>query len=226
MSAYDVLIKRGVTRLCHFTSLKNLTHILESDKGILASNSIRQDTKTVIDNNRYDGELDHICCTIQYPNSWFLKKAVDRNTDIIFKDWVVLYINLSILKSRSAKFCPCNASKDNGKYINCKIDNIDEIFKQSVPTFPYQRSSNMLSSCPTDGQAEVLIYKDIPRNYIIGIAVGNNDVGERVYGMIRCCGINQMPIYLAPDVLSTAWSNIIKSGKEPHETECIFSRKE
>ena len=89
MSAYDILSSRGVTRLCHFTKLQSFTHIITSPEGILSSDSIRQDTKNVLDSARYDGELDHICCSIQYPNSWFLNKAIERNSDQIFKDFIV-----------------------------------------------------------------------------------------------------------------------------------------
>jgi len=68
MSAYDILTARGVNRLCHFTKFQNLTHIILSETGILASNSIRQDTKNVTDKERFDGELDYVCCAVQYPN--------------------------------------------------------------------------------------------------------------------------------------------------------------
>lgn len=78
-------------KICHFTKFQGLTHIIPSADGILASSSIRQDTKNVTDTARYDGELDYVCCSIQYPNSWFLKKAIQNNTDKIFKEWVVLY---------------------------------------------------------------------------------------------------------------------------------------
>lgn len=67
MSAYDILAARGFTRLCHFTKLQSLTHIITSENGILASSSIRQDTKNVNDTARYDGELNFVCCSVQYP---------------------------------------------------------------------------------------------------------------------------------------------------------------
>ncbi|MCM1145466.1 MAG: DUF4433 domain-containing protein, partial [Lachnoclostridium sp.] len=111
MGALDILKSRGVSRLCHFTKLQNLTHILSSESGILASNSIRSDIKNVTDEERYDNELNYICCSVEYPNSWFLKKAIENNRDQIFRDWVVLYIDLDILAYKKAKFCPCNASK-------------------------------------------------------------------------------------------------------------------
>ena len=226
MSAYDVLVARGVTRLCHFTKLQSLTHIITSENGILASKSIRQDTKNVNDTARYDGELDHVCCTIQYPNSWFLKRAIQDNHDKIFSDWVVLYINLTILKHKIAKFCPCNASRSKGAYIEGNMDYIDSIFANSVSTFRFPRSTRMLSSCPTDGQAEILIKDSIPREYIIGIAVGNKDVARRVYAMLKIYGLEHIPIYIAPDVLTPNWSNMIKNGHQPDEVQCDWPEED
>jgi hypothetical protein len=219
MSAYDVLKTRGVTRLCHFTKFQSLTHIITSAEGILASSSIRQDTKNVNDTARYDGELDSVCCSVQYPNSWFLNAAMQNNPDQIFKDWVVLYVDLSILKYKNAKFCPCNASKSSGAYINGNMDNIDSIFATYIHISRYQRSPKMLSCCPTDGQAEILIEDSIPREYINGIAVGDEDVANRVYTMLKIYGMVHIPLYVAPDVLTTKWSNMIKNGLHPEEIQ-------
>lgn len=226
MSVYNILAARGVTRLCHFTKFQSLTHIASSAEGILASSSIRQDTKNVIDTARYDGELDCVCCSVQYPNSWFMKKAMQNNLDKIFKDWVVIYIDLSILKDKSAKFCPCNASKDSGAHIQDKMSAVESIFAVSVPTFDYTRSSKMLPCCPTNGQAEILIKDNIPREYIIGIAVGNEDVAKRVYAMLKMYGFKHIPIYISPDVMTPAWSNIIKNGYQPVETLCHWPEEE
>lgn len=225
MSAYDVLIARGVTRLCHFTKLQSLTHIITSANGVLASSSIRQDTKNVNDIARYDGELNFVCCSVQYPNSWFLKRAMQINPDKIFKDWVVLYVDLSILKYKNAKFCPCNASKSRGAYIDENMDNIDSIFATSVSTFTYPRSPKMLSSCPTDGQAEILIEDSIPRDYINGIAVGNEDVAKRVYAILKMYSMGHITLYIAPDVLTPNWSNMIKNCCRPDETQCDWSEE-
>lgn len=217
MSAYDILIKRGVTRLCHFTKLQKLTHIITSSEGILSSSSICQDTKDVNDINRYDGELNYVCCSVQYPNSWFLSNIIQRDSDRIFNDWVVIYIDLNILNDKNAKFSPCNASKSNGKYINSNMDNIDCIFNNNVPTFTYPRSANMPSCCPTDGQAEILIENNIPQKYIIGIAVGNEDIAKRVYAILKMYKLYYIRLYIAPDILTKKWSNMIKKGISPQE---------
>jgi len=226
MSAFEVLASRNVTRLCHFTKLQSLTHIVASADGILSSSSIRQDTKNVIDKSRYDGELDYVCCSVQYPNSWFMKKAIQDNTDKIFSDWVVLYVDLSILKYSIAKFCPCNASKKSGAYIEDNMSNVELIFAHSVPTFEYPRSSRMLTCCPTDGQAEILIKDSIPREFINGIAVGNHDVARRVYAMMKMYNIEYTPIYIAPDVMTPNWSGMIKNGNRPIETPYDWAEEE
>lgn len=217
MSAFDILKARGVTRLCHFTKFQSLTHILSSPNGVSASSSIRSDTKNVTDSERYDGELDYVCCSVEYPNSWFLRRAIQSNIDQIFKDWVVLYIDLGILILRSAKFCPCNASKGRGAYIDSRMENIDSIFARQMSNFGYPRTANMLACCPTDGQAEILIKDNIPRNCIIGMAVGNEDVAKRIYAMLITLNVEQIPIYIAPDVLTPNWSSIIKQGRRPEE---------
>ena len=226
MSAYDILTRRGVTRLCHFTKLQNLTHIITCADGILASSSIRQDTKNVNDTARYDGELDFVCCSVQYPNSWFLHKAMQNYPDKIFSEWVVLYIHLNILEYKNTKFCPCNASRANGAYISKNMDNIDSIFASTVSTFAYPKTSKMLSCCPTDGQAEILIENNIPRKYIQAIAVGNEDVAGRVYSILKINNQKHISIYIAPDILTAKWSHMIKKGCSPNEIRCEWSEED
>lgn len=226
MSGYDELTARGVTRLCHFTKLQNLTHIFASTDGIVASNAIQQDTKHVNDSARYDGEADHVCCTVEYPNSWFLGKAIQSNSDTVFREWVVLCIGLDVLLHRSAKFCGCNASRARGQYIKADMSQVGDIFALNVPPFPHPRSPKMLPCCPTDGQAEILIKNNIPRQYITKIIVGNYDVAKSIYAMLKFYELPQIPIYIAPDVLSPSWSNMIKQGRRPLEAECSWHEEE
>ncbi len=217
MGAHNFLKDRGVTRLCHFTKLQMLTHILSPNEGILASDSIRSDVKTVTDCDRYDGELQYVCCSIEYPNSWFLRQAQQRDTDQVFRDWVVLYIDLGILDYRDAKFCACNAGKSRGRYIFSDLNRLGTLY--SSPTvLGRQRNPKMIKCCPTDDQAEVLIKDSVPRSYIYGIAVGNNDVGARVAAILTTFSIPDKRIFVAPDVLNTNWSNIVRNGGRPKET--------
>lgn len=230
MSGYEILKSRGVSRLCHFTKLQNLTHILSTENGIIASGSIQQDTKNVNDIARYDGELDHVCCTIEYPNSWFLNYAMKSNDDRIFRDWIVLCIDLDVLLVRSAKFCECNASTAHGQFIKEDFEKIDQIFADKVASFLYSRTPQMLPCCPTNGQAEILIRDNIPLRYVSKIIVGNGDVAKQVYAIQKVFkklyGISNIPVYVAPAVLSTSWSNMIKQGTRPQEQLCIWPEED
>lgn len=222
MNGYDILNKHEVTRLCHFTKFQKLCHILEFEQGILASKAIRFDTKNVIDDERYDGETDHVCCSIQYPNSWYLKKAKERDQDMIFRDWIVLYIDPSILMYRDAKFCPCNASKGNGAYINSDMSQLESIFDRSQRTFKYSRSPKMPICCPTDGQAEILIKDNIPRSMIFGIGVSNKEMAERTTAMLKTTKQTKIKIYICEDIFTNAWSNMVRDGRFPIETEYLY----
>ena len=217
MTAYHILQQRNVTRLCHFTKFQKFTHIISSENGILSSATIGPDTKNLTDPARYDGEVEHVCCSVQYPNSWFLTKSKGRNTDSIFSEWVVIYISLDVLNYREAKFSPCNASKEYGKYINNNMEEIESIFSDRVPTFAYRRTKEMLSYCPTDGQAEIQIHHNIPRRFITGIAVNEEDLAVRVHTVFELCNITEIPIYIAPDIMSKKWSELIKKGITPDE---------
>ena len=218
MSCLNYLLDRGVTRLCHFTKLKDLTHILLSDDGIVSSTAIRPDVKDQKDPERYDGELDYVCCSIEYPNSWYLRRAQQRDADHVFRDWVTIYIDLDILNYRDVKFCPCNAATHCGAYISSDESKICALYS-SPNVVNRVRTPQMLQCCPTDDQAEILIRDNIPYSFFRGIAVCNETVAQQVYSIIRTYEKTSLPIYIAPNVLNTNWSNSVRSGIRPEETK-------
>lgn len=224
MNAEMFLKGRGVTRLCHFTKLKDLTHIIATDNGILASNAIRPDVRDPKDPARYDGELDYVCCSVEYPNSWYLSKAQGRDNDQVFSEWAVIFIDLSVLRHRSIKFCPCNAARLHGAYIKDNILEMDMLFA-SPDILNWKRTPKMLNCCPTNGQAEILVKDNIPFNFIKGFAVCDEDDAKRIYSMLKTFGKPDVPIFVAPDVLGTKWSRLIKEGVRPEEI-VLFNGKE
>lgn len=225
MTADTYLKKRGVTRLCHFTKLKDLTHIIASDYGIVANLAIRPDVKDAKDPARYDGELEYVCCSVEYPNSWYLRSAIRRDQDEVFRDWVAIYIDLSILSYRDIKFCACNASKKRGAYIFDDVNQIGALY--ASPTVDGRtRTPRMLPCCPTDDQAEILVKDNIPYEFIKGIAVCDEEVAALVYAMVKTYGKSEVPIYVAPDVLGTGWSREARAGVRPLESELSIGREE
>ena len=223
MNAELFLKERGVTRLCHFTKLKDLVHIIATDNGVLASNAIRPDVKDPKDPARYDGELDYVCCSVEYPNSWYLRKAQERDQDQIFKEWAVVYIDLSVLKYRSIKFCPCNAARERGVYIREDLSELGSLYA-SPDILNRRRAAQMLTCCPTNDQAEILIRDSIPFNFIKGFAVCNQDDARMIYSMLKTFEKPDVPIYVAPDVLGTKWSRQIREGVRPDEI-AVFNRR-
>lgn len=225
MSCYTYLQGRGVTRLCHFTKIKDLTHIISSDLGISAVTAIRPDVKDQKDPARYDGELDHVCCSVEYPNSWYLRKAQQRDPDQIFRDWVTIYIDLDILNHRDVKFCACNAATKHGAYVFSDKTMLPSLFESPVVSGRY-RVSKMLSCCPTDDQAEILIKDSIPYQFFSGFAVTSEINAQLVYSIVETLGKPQIPIVIAPEVLNTGWSARVRSGFRPQEVELKLGKVE
>jgi len=110
-------IRRGISRLCHFTPSRKLSHIIAGQTGILATSHLEKSERQVfdaIDLQRYDGHKSHVCCSIEYPNVWFFSCA--RASEQIFKDWVVLLIKPDYLWKKGTLYCHRNASADYGSY--------------------------------------------------------------------------------------------------------------
>lgn len=216
--AYAYLRSRGVTRLCHFTKTKALVHILTGEDGILATGSIDREVRQQNDLARLDGALDHVCCSVQYPNSWYWRQAKSRDRDAIFREWVVLTIRLEILRAVPFRSCCCNASRGHGAYIESDPSKISMLFQSPILTGRTRRRG-MLECCPTDDQAEIMIYKNIPYRYISGIIVGSEDSADHIMAILRTIGREELPIYVSPSVCSTEWSGQVRTGIVPLETE-------
>ena len=111
--------RRGVTRLCHFTPSRNLAHIASDTRGILASRHLKGDEAAIFnptDKARLDGHTGHVCCSIQYPNAWYFRRA--RENERLFPDWVVLLIDARYLWQAGTKFCPRNAAAGHGRVVH------------------------------------------------------------------------------------------------------------
>lgn len=217
---YESLKSRGVTRLCHFTKIDSLVNIITSPSGILATRFIQNDIKKQNDTVRADGLTDYVCCSIEYPNSWYWNILKKRDEDIIFREWVILCIDTEIVKYRNIKFCPCNAAYGGGQFISEDLSEFDKLFAECthVGTKTYSRPSSMLTCCPTDGQSEILIEHDIPPRYIKSIIVGNEHVADHINAILTTCKF-KADIYIAPDVCNTNWSSLVRMGNRPTENK-------
>lgn len=71
----DLVVGRGVTRLCHLTPFVNLLQIAQGSS-LRSVTELSQDHRAAFDQQdleRLDGHPDHISCSVQYPNVWYLR---------------------------------------------------------------------------------------------------------------------------------------------------------
>lgn len=211
---------RGITRLCHFTQSRNMAHIFDDPYGLYS-------TRTLIDNdmphnptdsNRYDGRDDLVCCSIEYPNTYYFFNV--RNKDQLFKDWVVLYVDPRHLWHPDTYFCQCNAAKNRGFYIQNGLRGFQSLFSQTSPGITFKRNERHLPAAATDIQAEVLVTDPVPLESISGVAVQNDEQAQRELCRLRLQGISlDIPIYVVPTFFDRrTLSRSIQNGTRIAET--------
>ena len=215
-------VRRGITRLCHFTPSRNLGHIAEDHLGILASKHLREDEKAIFnptDSERLDGYPDHVCCSIQYPNAWYFIKA--RGRELLFRDWVVLLIKSHYLWYAGAKFCPRNAAAEHGRLVDEGAEAFEALFAETVEgTHTYRRGRYHPAFLPTDQQAEVLIPDHIRRGDIIGIAVHDDAQAMREVARLKLLGRDSPPVVIVPEFFDpNALNRLLRAGQVPAERE-------
>ncbi len=170
--------RKGISRLCHFTQARKLPHILAETAGIYSVEWLTTNRPDLLDSNdpqRLDGYPNHISCSIEYPNTWYWPKAKER--DPLFKDWVVLLIKPDVLWREKTRFCYRNcaallgdAKEGYNAFLEMFRDEVVGAYNKS-----FRRTPEMLPCCPTDGQAEALVYERIGLDMIIGVAVQSRE---------------------------------------------------
>ncbi|MBN2391968.1 MAG: DUF4433 domain-containing protein [Anaerolineae bacterium] len=212
----------GITRLCHFTQSRKLAHILTELDGIWSTARLKKEYPDLLDQTdfvRQDGYKTHICCSIEYPNTWYLDKI--RHKDPLFKDWVVLFLDPSLLWREQTLFCPRNAAAERGRLVQAGYESFKRLYEvETVGAYgkSYKRSSKMLTCCPTDDQAEVLVLEHITCSDIIGIAVETVEQARVEGQRLSCLGnVLQTKWYVAPDLFGKRWSDMVRQGQRPTE---------
>ena len=214
--------RRGITRLCHFTPARNLAHIANDSRGLLASRHLRGDEITVFnptDKVRLDGYTGHVCCSIQYPNAWYFRRA--RENERLFPDWVVLLIDARYLWQLGTKFCPRNAAAGHGRLVQEGVKAFDSLFADVVEgAGVYTRGPRHPDFLPTDEQAEVLIPDRISRRDVQGVVVRDDEQAAREASRLKLQGLLVPRIVIVPEFFEPhALSRELRSGRTPSERE-------
>ena len=218
----DLANRRGITRLCHLTPSRNLAHIVSDSRGILASRHLQDDEATVFnptDKARLDGYVGHICCSIQYPNAWYLRKA--RKDERLFLDWVVLLIDARHLWRAGTNFCQRNAAAKHGKFVRSGAAAFEALFAATVEgKDTYRRGPRHPDFLPTDEQAEVLIPDRIGRGDINGVVVRDEAQAALETSRLDLAGLTVPRFVIVPEFFDPyTLSDKLREGRLPVERE-------
>lgn len=226
ISLADEVAARGIRRLCHFTPSRNLAHVLADGEGLLATRCLQDDERKIVnatDLKRMDGHPGHICCSIEFPNAHYFRRA--RAGEILFKDWVVVLIDPSVLLLDGVRFCPCNAATGSGKHIQDGLVGFNALFAPRVDGGSgrsFTRSSTRSKAVPTDMQAEVLIPDRVPIGKITAIAVRSEEQAKLEISRLRALNVTPPPFVIAPSFYDAdALRDALRAGKAPEETPFV-----
>jgi hypothetical protein len=228
LSVEHLAASRGITRLCHLTPFRNLLHLASDDSGLLSVQELAQ-TGAEYDRQdlqRFDGHPDHISCSIEYPNSWYLRRRKDSATpeQRLFPDWVCLALKRDLLWAPGTRVCVRNAAASSGAL----VEDVSPASFRSLYASPitgasgriFRRQATRLRACPTDEQAEVLVHRSVPLSAVEAVIVRTKSDAKRIYGGLRQIDApaDKLRWMIAPDLLTTgALSGKIARGERPVE---------
>ena len=178
----------------------------------------REESRVVnpTDEFRLDGHREAICCTVEYPNTYYLDVAA--NKEKMFEGWVVLFIDPSYLHQEGTLFAEGNAAAKNGCMIKTGLPGYLSMFPNASRGYP--RKATQLLCSPTDLQAEVLIPGPIPVGTIIGMAMKDERQVATELARWETLGIPkpEIPIFVAPVLFKkTEVRDHIWQGRKPIE---------
>jgi hypothetical protein len=220
--------RRGISRLCHLTPLRNLLHIA-SGEGLRSVAELEEDRAAFDqqDLERLDRRPDHISCSIEYPNVWYLRRRRTGATPLqrLFPDWVCLLIDPRYLWAPGTEFSPRNAAAGYGSHLKPGFEGFCEMYAEEVSGARGQRygRDRKPDACPTDDQAEVMIEKQIALADAGTIVFADTDQAARSASALRLSGVSpgDFKFLLAPSFFDTGLSAMLRSGKEPVETPWV-----
>ena len=165
------------------------------------------------------GYPDHVCCSIQYPNAWYFKRA--REIETLFRDWVVLVIDARYLWHVGTKFCPRNAAARMGRLVSRGAAAFEDMFADAVEgSRTYRRGRDHPDFLPTDEQAEILIPDCISCRDVKAVFVRDDEQAAREVSRLELQGLPVPRIVIVPEFFQpNTLSKILRRGQIPLERE-------
>ena len=165
----DSIAKRKIDYVWHFTRLSNLDSILRL--GLIGREQLEQCDEPLAyinDNYRLDHQKDAVCCSIGHPNYKMFYSLRVNDPD---EEWVVIACKPDILWEKDCAFCTENAASNSVTCIPIEHRKGREAFERmfdEVEGIPSRADLGLPDDCPTNPQAEILVFGNIEPQYIVG----------------------------------------------------------
>ena len=176
--------ERGITTLVHFTRIENLQSILR--EGLLGRKTLEKRLQEgllklpklfINDHSRWDKHKEAVCLSISFPNYLMfssIRKQKVMSDGISDSGWVVLVLDAKVLWELDCVFCTENAASNAVRHDPLNVRRKPEVLEgMFVDTYRdtkgnvYQRQSLQIpDDYPTHPQAEILVFDQIPSDYI------------------------------------------------------------
>lgn len=157
-----IVENRGISCLLHFTRLENVPSIARHGllpQGVLLSRGISFISN---DKRRLDGQRGAVCVSISWPNYKMFYRYRNANPGA---KWVVLSINPSVLWEYDCAFCIENAASNRVRSIPLadrkRVSAFEALFADH-DFYPERLRLMIPARFPTNPQAEILVYGEIP----------------------------------------------------------------
>ena len=175
-----IVSERNIRWLVHFTRIENLESILTN--GLIPRNNFAELDSEPLTNDkiRLDGFLDATSLSIESPNYrmfWKCRCDAREQHSITHENWVVLGIKPNILWEKDCAFCATNAA--NNAVVQIAIEErkgasaFGKLFSE-VDEKPSREEMRINDRCPTDPQAEILVFDRIEPEFIFGAVFKDN----------------------------------------------------
>ena len=187
----DVLERRRIKRLYHFTRIENLQSILTHGLLSVTEMSQKKITRFNNDHRRYDGKKNCISLSVEYPNSDNLRRFMDDREG---SKWIVLAIDPEVILNHKCYFAEHNAASHSiatclddrmspESFENMFAKEINVAFSHGRRTI--DRYPGSPSYWPTSLQAEILVDGKIDPEYITAIYFQDETDKDSYKGKIR-----------------------------------------
>lgn len=164
--------RRGIEHLLHFTKISNLESILHH--GLITRDKIPLDhiEQTCNDQLRLD-KTNGICLSVSFPNYRMFYRYRKKFPDV---SWIVLGIDPRLLWEKECFFSHTNAASIASRSIPWPQRSGISGFNKMFSDISAQRSELTIPDCyTTDPQAEIMVFENIEKKYIMGYAVESSN---------------------------------------------------